>query len=644
MKCNWKSILVVICSTAGSLFSFGQDVEMNPIVVTGNLSAQRSRETGRNITIIRQEDIHNMPANSLDELLKFIPGIEVQQRGPQGAQSDIVIRGGTFQQVLVVIDGSRLNDPLTGHFNSYIPIHPSEIERIEILKGAASAVFGPDAVGGVIHIITKNFQRKYMEEGHSLQAQIQPGSMGMLNTSMRARVQGKKSFFSLGYQQQKADGPVLRGTNGFFNNRNIVLSTGKVFNRGWSVLLRGAVDRRAFNAQNFYTSFLSDTANEKVNSTWQQLLISHQKEKSRLDIIASGKQLEDTYYFRPSSIPNNNKTQIYSVQINNTYKLTDRTTWIAGVQSISKRIRSNDRGNHDHLHTGVFSILTHTLPSSIVLSESIRADWDQSYKWVLIPQLNIAWSPSKITLRSSIGRSIRDADFTERFNNYNKSLVTGGSIGNPSLNAEKAWNMEFGIDASITSSIEFKSTIFKRSQTNLIDWFPTAFADMPRRENLSPTGNFALASNIASVNTKGVEFDLFGVHQWNSKHRLRWNTGFVWLNSETPGGTAPSFYLSSHAKFMWSSSLHWSMKQTSISLSTLYKQRNPQSSGSFAVGVTPNYFLVNAKLEQKLIKGRTSLFVQIMNIGNIRYSDLLGSIMPGRWWSGGLIIDLQQVK
>jgi outer membrane receptor protein involved in Fe transport len=134
---------------------FSQDQELDPVVVSGSLSAQKSRETGRNIIVIRQEEIRMLPANSLDEILKFIPGIEVQQRGPQGAQSDIVIRGGTFQQVLVVIDGIRINDPLTGHFNSYIPIHPNDIDRIEVLKGASSAVFGADAVGGVINIITK---------------------------------------------------------------------------------------------------------------------------------------------------------------------------------------------------------------------------------------------------------------------------------------------------------------------------------------------------------------------------------------------------------------------------------------------------------------------------------------------------------
>jgi vitamin B12 transporter len=97
---------------------------------------------------------------SLDELLRYVPGVEVQARGPMGAQSDLVLRGGTFQQVLVVLDGLRLNDPITGHFSSYIPIAPAEIERIEILKGASSALYGSDAVGGVVHIITKTFAAK----------------------------------------------------------------------------------------------------------------------------------------------------------------------------------------------------------------------------------------------------------------------------------------------------------------------------------------------------------------------------------------------------------------------------------------------------------------------------------------------------
>lgn len=620
---------------------FSQDQELDPVVVSGSLSAQKSRETGRNIIVIRQEEIRMLPANSLDEILKFIPGIEVQQRGPQGAQSDIVIRGGTFQQVLVVIDGIRINDPLTGHFNSYIPIHPNEIDRIEVLKGASSAIFGADAVGGVINIITKKFQQRYQQEGSSVQAKISAGSYGMLDRSMHIRLQGNKNYLSFGYQKQKADGPQLRGTTGYFDNENLVLSVGRILNNKWTLMARGAIDNRSFNAQNFYTTFKSDTANEKVNSTWQQLVLTKKSSQSTLEILAGTKQLLDIFYFRPNASPNRNKTGMFNFQVNNTMNINDKNTWTAGVQSFMKRIRSNDRGNHDHLHAGIFSVFTHRLPSKIILSESIRADWDKSYKWVMVPQINVAWSPGKTTLRSSVGKSIRDADFTERYNNYNKSLVTGGSIGNPNLKAEKAWNMELGFDYTLSSSIELRSTVFSRVQQELIDWSTTSYADMPRKVNLSPTGNYALASNISSVTTRGFEVDLAGVKVWNENKRIRWRTGLIYLNSVTPIGAAPSFYISSHAKWMWSNTVVWMMKNTSVSYSSLFKTRNPQKSASLGVEVTKQYFLHNLRIEKMFFKKKLGCFIQIDNLTNIRYSDLLGSRMPGRWWSGGAVIGLK---
>src|SRR3978361_2092596 len=119
--------------------------DLDPVTVTASIAPIATSKTGRNITVIKGEQLDKQPIHSIDELLKYLPGIEVQQRGPMGAQSDIIIRGGTFQQVLVVLDGIRLNDPLTGHFSSYIPIAPAEIERIEILKGAASAIYGTQA-------------------------------------------------------------------------------------------------------------------------------------------------------------------------------------------------------------------------------------------------------------------------------------------------------------------------------------------------------------------------------------------------------------------------------------------------------------------------------------------------------------------
>ena len=147
--------IATLCITATAI---AQQSELDPVTVTATLTPVSSSVTGRNITVIKGDRFINMPVNSIDELLRYVPGLEVQMRGPMGSQSDLVVRGGTFQQVLVTLDGVRLNDPNTGHFTSYIPISPAEIDHIEILKGAASAIYGSEAVGGVIHV-TGNHRR-----------------------------------------------------------------------------------------------------------------------------------------------------------------------------------------------------------------------------------------------------------------------------------------------------------------------------------------------------------------------------------------------------------------------------------------------------------------------------------------------------
>ena len=157
-----------------------KEIELDPVTITSSLSSVTSSKTGRNIIVIKGEEFLRLPVHSVDDLLRYVPGVEIQARGPMGAQSDIVLRGGTFQQVLVIVDGIRINDPLTGHFNSYIPIAPSEIERIEILKGASSAIYGSDAVGGVIHIITKSFASQTKEK-KQVTAQITGGEYGLIN-------------------------------------------------------------------------------------------------------------------------------------------------------------------------------------------------------------------------------------------------------------------------------------------------------------------------------------------------------------------------------------------------------------------------------------------------------------------------------
>ena len=105
-------------------------------------------KTGKNITVIKAQELENYNFNSIDDLLKIIPSIELQSRGGFGSQSDIVLRGSTFNQTLVLLDGMRVNDPLTGHFSMYIPITISDIHQIEIIRGGHHQFMAPMQLEG----------------------------------------------------------------------------------------------------------------------------------------------------------------------------------------------------------------------------------------------------------------------------------------------------------------------------------------------------------------------------------------------------------------------------------------------------------------------------------------------------------------
>ncbi len=624
----------LLCSLSISVLA--QNTQLSDVVVTASMLPQQEKETGRNIVSIKGSSLQNLPISSIDELLKYLPGIETQQRGPAGTQSNIIIRGGTFQQVLVIIDGIRINDPLTGHFNSYIPLHPEDINRIEIIKGAASAIYGSDAIGGVVNIITNGLQQK---NNHKLSVGSKWGSYNSRSNNIWWGVQKEKWKLSVSSQQNKADGENLRGTTGYYNNSFYAANFNYAFTSNWKLHILYANDSRDFNAQNFYTTFKSDTASEIVKSNWTQMGLSKQYTHKIVKFDVAYKNLSDRFRFNPAGSFNENKTSLFVAQGSVQFTRNPNHQIVTGAQWIHKKIRSNDRGNHELAHGAAFLIATHKLPKNVFINESVRIDWDQSYGWIIIPQVNGSWVNGNLTTRASIGKGVRDADFTERYNNYNKSIVTGGSIGNPYLQAEKSWSYELGADYRMGSNFKWGATAFLRNQNNLIDWTPTPYPMMPRQSNLVITGNYSLATNVSSVKTKGIETDLTYNKKWGDDYELNLSTGLVWLSSTSPNKT-PSFYISSHARFLWNEQIVFRADHLQLSINSVYKIRNAQTASAINAALSPNYFLVNSKCAYLFNKRKGNVFLEITNLTNTPYSDLLGAIMPSRWIAAGFQVTL----
>jgi iron complex outermembrane receptor protein len=627
----------------GLLYSFSlfaQPIEtLQPVSVTATRSPQKINETGRSITVIDGNQFQQLPVASIDELLKFVPGVEVQSRGPMGAQSDIVIRGGTFQQVLVLLDGVKLNDPITGHFSSYIPIAPYEIDRIEILKGPAAAIYGAEAVGGVVHIISKTFSAFNKSKISTAKATVALGQYGLMNADAGFQKNMKKSTLIFGVLSNNTYGQLLRGKNrGYLHNHTFSGSVAFDLGKQWQLSIRSSYDNRRFAAQNFYTTFVSDTATEKVNTWWNQVQLKQQKANRTRQIDVLYKRTSDNYLFNPASIANENKSNHFVLQYIDALKINSQWNLSLGTQIDRRAIVSNDRGNHATHHGAIFGSLLFT-KNKWRISPVLRADWDENYGGALLPQLNIAYLLPKITLRANAGKAIRSADYTERFNNYNKAIVRSGSIGNPDLTTENSWSYETGADFFIGTHFKLTVNGFYRDQKNVIDFVQTAYADMPRKENLVPNGVYALAKNIKSLQTRGIEVECTYQNRFSTQQSLMISAGSTFLKSTT-SDAVPSFYILSHARTLIQTNIIYQLKKITIAVNSVYKERANRTAPAINANISKSYFIVHSKLAYQVQSG-VQFFIACNNIGDIQYSDLLGSSMPRRWTSGGITLQFK---
>ena len=633
-----RNLLTIVCIFIGATSVAQSVTDLNPVTITTTRTPQKVNETGRSISVIDGKLFNQLPVHSIDELLKYVPGVEVQSRGPMGAQSDIVIRGGTFQQVLVLLDGVKVNDPITGHFSSYIPIAPYEIERIEILRGPAAAMYGAEAVGGVINVITKTFNQFKKEKSNHESIGLSLGQYGLVNGNLGWHATGAKVNASLGMLSNNTYGQLLRGNNrGYVHNHTFSGSVAFALQHNWQLALRSSYDTRSFAAQNFYTTFVSDTATEKVATFWNQAQLKHQTNKHSQQVDVLYKETSDHYVYNDVSTANDNKSRFFLLQYLYTQKINNLFTISAGTQLDRRSITSNDRGDHATGHGAIFTTLLYG-NKNLKIAPALRLDRDGNYGTALLPQLNASYTINTITLRTNAGRSIRNGDFTERYNNYNKVFVGGGSIGNPDLSTENAWSYEAGADILLSNNFKASVTGFYRDQNNVIDYVTTPYSLMPRKINLSPTGTYALAENIKKVKTSGVEMELTYQKSFAALQNLYVNTGVTLLHS-TSSDAAPSFYIISHAKTMVQSSVIYTCKKINIAVNMVYKDRNPQTANAITAAVSKSYLLLNARAGYGIDKA-VQLFISCNNITDIKYSDLLGSIMPRRWTSGGVTINL----
>ncbi|MEO1215194.1 MAG: TonB-dependent receptor [Bacteroidota bacterium] len=643
---NRNLFLIIICLLVPAENLWSQALkEIDTVLVTASNIPLKIQETGRNISIIQAEQIEALPFNSLDELLQWIPGVQVQSRGGFGVQADILLRGSTFNQVLILVDGLKMNDALTGHFNGNISVSPREIARIEILRGPAAAIYGPDAVGGVINFVTKTFARN-MQEGSDMGGSLSYGDNELVRAEQGIFLRKGKLRVGAAINFNESEGEsipeeiidtttTLSPYNTFFDVKTVSAALGYDFNNGLSINFRSAYDLRDFNARYFYTNSTFDKSTEIVQGWWNHLRLNKYSDKGQTDINIAFKSNTDEFVFSPDfPSTNNHTTQYLNMTFNHLQELSDQFTLKAGLQADRRGIESNDRGDHQDWHTGIYAMGILQPSDQINLTGSLRLDYDENYGWELSPQVNASWVLSNLLLRGSVGRSIRAADYTERYVSNNlQNLTPGRSLGNPDLLAEKGWSEEFGVDFFPIKNLTIKATAFFRQSERLIDYVSTPASEITIGD-LQEGGNYFFAQNISAVNTNGAELEAWYQQNFGNNGNLRLSLGYTYLNTSNDQGVV-SVYISSHAQHLLTSQLILSIDKVELALGGHYVNRDAREALSINANLNPSYSVWHGRFSVEIIEG-IRVQAQMQNIFNTQYQNILGSRMPGAWFQGGI--------
>lgn len=591
------------------------------VVVTASRTATPAQQTGRRVSVYTQRDIETLSVNSIDQLLDVVAGLDVQSRGDFGVQSDLTMRGSTFNGVLLLLDGARVNDPYTGHFLMDLPVPLSEIARVEVLRGPATALYGPDALGGVVHLITQTALRSgdLSNTGVAASAEGRYGKHNFYDANGSVRSVGTQTAISAAAAVQGSDGQTVpaadpQGEDNLSNtvqtdfSRRVATAAAAHDLGGATLYARAGMDDREFGAYHFYTDFPSDRAREATSTFWVQSQLSSSGEtETPWQVQLFGKQHRDRYTYNPTLPSNQHISRRLKMQGQASHTLgAVRVT--GGASAGLRGVDSNRDGLHSDPSAGAFVSLRWRATSRLTVNQSTRIDYDPAYGVEPTPQLYLAYDLNRATLRVGGGRVVRAPNYVERF------IDSPTNQGTPTLDAETAWSGEAGADMHLPADLSLSITAFHRTTQNAIDYLRQSGVFVAR--NLDHTTTTGLETELAfdrSIGGVGVDVD----------------AAYTLLDATLDGQRSPSAYkygLNSPRHLLQGSALI-TLQPVTLGVQGLWKDRLADQGLA-----TPSYGVVHGRLGYRtsLSGVPVTLSAEVRNLFDTEYSEIFDAPMPGR--------------
>lgn len=483
MKTTYALTAFLLCAFMSHAQQEQQKQDLDTIVVTSTRIDLPFKENSRTINIISSEAIKNSAANNIADLLQQVAGVDIRRRGTAGGQADLYIRGGGFDQTLLLIDGIKMDDAQTGHhtMNAALPIEV--IERIEIIKGPAARVFGQNAFTGAINIVTKKDLK------NKITVKAETGSFGQLNGGVTIGTDLENSSHLVHIEKVTSSG--YRYNTDYENSSYFIKS---IFNKNKQAIeMITSFQDRKLGANGFYASA---SAVDQYVATQNSLIgfsTEFKAEKLTLKPKVYWRRNQGEFLYtrsNPTGYRNLHISNKIGAELNGSYTSNAGITGF-GVDFSKVYLESNNLGSRDRFMTTLF--LEHRFKvfnDKLDITPGIAVTYYSDFDFYAFPGLDVGYKINDaLKAYGNIGYTYRVPTYTDLF------YTSPDTAGNPDLEVEEAFAQEIGIKY-FSPRFSGSVAIYNRDAQNLIDFI---------RPNTTET--VYTATNITDVNTKGVEVD-----------------------------------------------------------------------------------------------------------------------------------------
>lgn len=614
-----------------------REKELDELIVTSTKAELSLAQAAKVVTVITCAEIERQPVRSIQDLLKNVVGLDIRQRGSNGVLAGISVRGGTFEQTAVLLNGANITNPQTAHYTLDIPVNLSDIEYIEIIQGPTSLLYGAGAFSGGINIVTK----KESATGFSVNAE--GGMHQSLNVGIRGSLAGKSSSHSLSADYSSSDG--------YIDNSDY-----KIFNAFWQSCINSdnskldfqlGFNDKSYGANTFYSAQYPNQFDDT-----RSLFASLKGEAgTRLKFTPQlyWKRHYDTYHlFRRGTPdipdwyknPNYHRTDVFGFNLNTHYK------WQAGTTNLGGEIRNEgiyssvlgkplDKAKGNYLYsdnrTNISFFLEHTyLYQGFTLGVGALANYNTAFEdnFDFFPSINAAyWLTDNLKVFASWNNATRMPTFTDLY--YKGKTHKGNSDVRP----EKSESVELGAKY-LTSHFSASFTGFYMEGKNLIDWVKERPDELWESRNLTDLYKTGLEANIS--------FDLQTIFPKTIFQRL--DLGYMYMNQSKESGDLISNYVLDYLKHKFTVGLSHRITK-SVTVDWQFRWQDRQGTYTKYEDLMPAYEasyrpfgILDLKIDWSIRK--IHLYLTANNLFDTNYYDIGNIPQPGFWCLLGIKYEL----